>query len=292
VDSHRNYPPEEPDGQWYQRERGYPDPEWERRGGDPRYATAPGEAPYGSAPQYGDNPAYAETERYHVPEPRGGYQPDGEARYGGPGDTGDLGQATGRMTPVNPRSAEQLPPLPAAPQLPQEPGMAHGAPTSGLPTLGPEHLPPPDGLPPLAGPTSGPGVGDPGVDPTATRYSTDQIDRSALRRPSGGPGQLGDGVYRTRRPGTAAVLTVITVVFEVVALRLLGAALFDKPVSVGGSIASAFLVLGLPMFGLGLYGLLSGAAATPGAGGRVWLRTPLVYLPVALTLFLAAGLAA
>ena len=46
------------------------------------------------------------------------------------------------------------------------------------------------------------------------------------------------------------------------------------------------------MFALGLYGLLGGVAGAPGAGPRVWLKTPLVYLPVALLLFLAAGLAA
>jgi hypothetical protein len=74
-------------------------------------------------------------------------------------------------------------------------------------------------------------------------------------------------------------------------VRLLLLAFFGHPIQVGGSMASAFLAVGVPMFGLGLYGLLSGAAGTPGAGGRVWLRTPLVYLPVALTLFVAAGLA-
>ncbi|MDT5037691.1 MAG: hypothetical protein QOE03_2876 [Micromonosporaceae bacterium] len=123
------------------------------------------------------------------------------------------------------------------------------------------------------------------------KHTTEQLDRAALRRRSGGPGQLGDGMYRSRRPGTAALFAVITVLFELVALRLLAAAVFTLPIQVGGSIASAFLALGLPIFGLGMFALVGGAAAQ-GAGVRAWLRAPLVYLPVAVTLFLAAGLAA
>jgi hypothetical protein len=85
---------------------------------------------------------------------------------------------------------------------------------------------------------------------------------------------------------------VITVLFELMALRLLASSFLTSKVQVGGSIASFFLVLGLPMFSVGLYGLLSGVAAGPGDPARLWLRQPLVYLPVALALFLVAGLAA
>jgi hypothetical protein len=280
VDSHRSYAQDEPDGQWYQRERGYPDLDWERGGGDPRYAQQQPEAAYGQ-PAYNDQP-YGD---YHVPEPRAGYQPEGDPRYA---VRSDGGPAAGRVAPMSPRLSEPLPPMPAEPQLSapySADGLpAHSTPTSGLPHLG-------GGLGAVSGAGAAPGAmaGD-GTEPL--RHATEQIDRAALRRTSGGPGQLGDGVYRSRRPGTAAVLVMVTVIFELVALRLLVAAFFGHPVQLGGSIASAFLALGLPMFGLGLYGLLGGAAATPGAGGRVWLRTPLVYLPVALTLFLAAGLAA
>jgi hypothetical protein len=286
VDSHRSYSPDEPDGQWYQQERGYPDPDWERRGADPRYAQQQQpEASYGQAPGYRDQ-GYGD---YHVPEPRGGYQPEGESRYAALTDPGDIGQTTGRMAPVGSRSGEQMPPMPAAPQLPPQlatpdgpvSAPAHSAPTSGLPHLSADGLLPPGTLPPPGAPGDGESV----------RHATEQLDRAALRRPSGGPGQLGDGVYRSRRPGTAAALIAVTVVLELVALRLLVAAFFGHPIQVGGSIASAFLALGVPMFGLGLYGLLGGAAATPGAGGRAWLRAPLVYLPIALTLFVAAGMA-
>jgi len=309
VDSHRSYPPDEHDGRWSPGERGFPDPEWDRRGGDPRYQPAPGDASYGDA-SYGDAsygasqpPAYGEPQApvYNAPagynggEPQGypggdpqgypggdpqGYPggdpqgyPGGGPRYTDspgygagyqPEGYGDTAQATGLLGTVGPRSGETLPPMPAAPGLPGavEPSSA-----------------PPD--------PSRDGQGE----SQTVRHSTEPIDRAALRRPAGGPGQLGDGVYKSRRPGTAAALGVVTVLMEVVALRLLFYALFTQT-SVGGAIASSFVVLGLPMFALGLYGLLSGNAATPGAGGRVWLRPPLVYLPVALTLFLAAGLSA
>jgi hypothetical protein len=144
---------------------------------------------------------------------------------------------------------------------------------------------PPPGYPSPAYPVPDEGPGDP------AKHATEQLDRAALRRRPGGSGQLGDGMYRSRRPGTAALFAVITVLLELVALRLLAAAVFANPVQVGGSIASAFLALGLPIFGLGMYGLVGGAAGQ-NAGSRVWLRAPLVYLPVAVTLFLAAGLAA
>jgi hypothetical protein len=181
--------------------------------------------------------------------------------------------------------------LSAAPPFPPDPGPPSGPthlePTSGLPHLDPHYTQPSFGGPPSS-------FGSPATDRPAepVRHATEQLDRAALRRPSGGSNQVGEGVYRSSRPGTATVLIVITVLFEVVALRLLATAFFAHPIQVGGSIASAFLALGLPMFGLGMYGLLGGGAAAPGAGARVWLRTPLVYLPVALTLFLAAGLAA
>jgi hypothetical protein len=134
--------------------------------------------------------------------------------------------------------------------------------------------------------------GDSAEETQVVRRSTEAIDRAALRRPSGAPGQLGEGVYRSRRPGLAVAIVAVTVLFELMALRLLAASFLASKAQVGDSIASSFLVLGLPMFGFGLYGLLRGAAAAPGAGVQAWLRPPLVYLPVALTLFVTAGLAA
>jgi hypothetical protein len=181
------------------------------------------------------------------------------------------------------------------PEPPAAPGAVHTAPTSGLPYLGADGT---TGRPPLAGDArpgsgrSGWGGGDQAEETQVVRHATEAIDRSALRRSAGGPGGLGDGVYRSRHPGMAVAIVVVTVLFEVMALRLLASAFLTSRVQVGGSIASSFLVLGMPMFGFGLYGLLSGAAAAPGAGLRVWLRPPLVYLPVALVLLVTAGLAA
>jgi hypothetical protein len=145
--------------------------------------------------------------------------------------------------------------------------------------MDPYHQPPP----PFVDPTDVPGE---------SVHHTEQLDRAALRRPAGGTSKIGEGLYRSRQPAMMAVLVAIIVVYEVVAIRLLGAALFGQPIQVGGSIASALLTLGLPMFGFGIHALLGGGATAPGAGARVWLRTPLVYLPMALILFLAAGLAA
>jgi hypothetical protein len=146
--------------------------------------------------------------------------------------------------------------------------------------------------------TIGPRSGEPlpprpaDVPDEAPRHLTETIDRAALRRGSGGPDQVGAGVYRGRRPGLAVGLIVVTVVFELVQLRMLAVAALTR-LSAGGAIASSFALLGLPLFALGLYGLLTGAAAVPGAPpARLWLKAPLVYLPVGLVLFVAAGLAA
>jgi hypothetical protein len=251
------------------------------------------------------------------PEPRTGYSPrDRQSPSAAPVDTGGRWPADGVMAmPVGPRSGEPLPPAytpasappaytPASappaytPEPLAAPGTVHTAPTSGLPFLTGDGTQSPTGRPPLAGdarPVSGGSAwsgGDSAEETQVVRRSTEAIDRAALRRPSGAAGQFGEGVYRSRRPGLAVAIVAVTVLVELMALRLLASSFLASKVQVGDSIASSFLVLGLPMFGFGLYGLLRGAAATPGAGVQAWLRPPLVYLPVALTLFVTAGLAA
>jgi hypothetical protein len=154
-----------------------------------------------------------------------------------------------------------LPPVPSAPpaygDLPPAPASS-----------------PPASAPPVSSPLSGP---------------TEALDRTGFSRLGGAAQSPGGSVYQGRRPGLAALLIVLTVVFEVPVLRVFLVSAFASPVNAAGTIAGIFMIAGLPTFALGLYGLIGGAAAAQ--GGRAWLRTPLAYLPVGLLLFLAAALA-
>ncbi len=76
-------------------------------------------------------------------------------------------------------------------------------------------------------------------------------------------------------------------------LRILLDSAVAPSLSVSGVIASVLLLLGLPIGAIGLHGLATGAARVGGAPAHhPWLRPPLAYIPVALLLFIAAGLAA
>ncbi|WP_327005802.1 hypothetical protein OHA72_64540 [Dactylosporangium sp. NBC_01737] len=112
---------------------------------------------------------------------------------------------------------------------------------------------------------------------------------AAVPQPSAAAAEPGGAVYRSKRPGLAVALVVLTIVFELPVLRLFLTAVTADKIEAAGTLASIFMILGLPMFALGLYGLIGGAAASA-PGVRAWSRTPLAYLPIAVVLFVAAAL--
>lgn len=230
---------------------------------------------YGAAVEgerwYGERPhAEPEWEGYRIPGPRGGVREGFEADP----LTAAIPQS---MLDSNPPLAGPAPPppVPPAPQVPP-------APPVPAPPAPPrvEAPPPPPGPPPQ---------------PDPLRANTETINRSSLRRPSAPVAPVGDGVYRTRRPATAIAFLVATVLFEVPAIRLLVDGATGASVSASALVSGLFLVVGLPLFALGLYALVTGATRVPpdaGGGLPVWLRPPVAYLPLGLILFVAAALAA
>jgi hypothetical protein len=96
----------------------------------------------------------------------------------------------------------------------------------------------------------------------------------------------GDAVYRTRRPVSAVLIAIVTVLLLVPVVMLLIQVTFVDHPAVRGIVPAVLLTLGVPLTGGGLYSVAAGGRA----GRDVWLRPPVVYLPVGLFLLLAAGL--
>jgi hypothetical protein len=130
------------------------------------------------------------------------------------------------------------------------------------------------GSPAPAGPGTVAPYNEPtGVVPPVSRFATEA-------KPA-------ESVYRTRRPVSAVVVAVVTVLLMVpVVMLLIQATFVDDPVA-RGIVPAVLLTLGLPLTGAGLYALAGGGPV----GREALLRPPVAYLPVGLVLLLAAGLA-
>ncbi|MEJ3744132.1 hypothetical protein WEI85_12650 [Actinomycetes bacterium KLBMP 9797] len=232
---------------------------------------------------YGDR-SEPEWEGYRIPGPRGG-------REGFEADPLTAAMPYGLADPGYPLA----PPIPAPPPGPSPvspPVQPAPAPMPG-PVPGPVPTPAPPRMEPPQPPQPPQQPQPPQPDPL--RQHTEQIDRTALRRPGSPVAPVGDGVYRTKRPAVALAFLGLTVVFEVLALLLLIDGVAGGAESAGALVSGLFLAVGLPMFAIGLYALVTGATRLPpeaGGGLPVWLRPPVAYLPVSLVLFLAAALAA
>jgi hypothetical protein len=112
----------------------------------------------------------------------------------------------------------------------------------------------------------------------------------APRRPAKNDG---DGIYRTSRPALGALLVVVAIIAGILVARLVLIGIFGAHPNASDALGGLFGVIGIPLFTAGLYAVLTGAASPiTQFGPRIWLRTPLIYLPIGILLFIAAGMAA
>ena len=90
-----------------------------------------------------------------------------------------------------------------------------------------------------------------------------------------------------RRPLSAIIIAIVTVVLLIPALFLLVHVTFVDDPSARGIVPAVLLSVGVPLTGGGLCALTVGGPA----GRDIWFRPPFIYLPVGLLLLFAAGVA-
>ncbi len=261
--------------------------------GHRRYADEPEPSWYSAQDQYSASTANVYDSGVHE-RPSGAFrlpeQRDGEYAASSPYVTPDPVTSTGSHSRAADVPQEQVrvpvrgPEYPTvrpsgATSLADAPPSTYGsAATYGAGSAAPVSAPSTYGSP--AAPVSGPAAGG-----AVTAYN----DPTSVVPPVGRPAmetKPAESVYRTRRPVSAVVVAVVTVLLMVpVVMLLIQATFVDDPVA-RGIVPAVLLTLGLPLTGAGLYALAGGGPV----GREALLRPPVAYLPVGLVLLLAAGL--
>ncbi|RZU49738.1 hypothetical protein EV385_1491 [Krasilnikovia cinnamomea] len=215
---------------------------------------------------------------------------DGPGLYGGPGAAAETAGPGGGFRLPGQRSADERYGIAAADPVTSTGG--HPRPVAEpaleplrMPVRGPE-------FPPVRS-TGGLGAADEPASLAPSLGGTpDAGERTGVipsLGASAGARMGADPVYRTRRPVSAVVVGLVTLVLMVPVVRLLAHATFAEEVSAGSVVPAVLLTLGLPLTGLGLFALAGGGRPE---NRDAWLRPPVVYLPVGLLLVFAAALAA